>query len=416
MKILLCNKFYFLNGGTEKYLRNMMEELSVRGHSPIPFSVGYGGNWESPYQNYFLPPPGRADQVRYESIRLSWTNWIRYLDRAIYSFEAQAYLSKLLDAVGGADVAYLLNIYNYMSPSIIHTFRRRKIPVVLRLGDYNLLCPAYLFLREGLPCTLCDRGKYCHGFRYRCVKGSYLASALRVFAMYVHRWIKIYSGVDAFVVPSRFMKERMIAGGFPPDKIHLLKTPVTAINRPVAAPSGNYILFFGRISREKGLDLLLRAFQAVSTEVDLVLAGRSYDGEEERLRDLILPQFKRRIRFLGFLDGQALARQIAGALFTVVPSRWFDNAPNSVYESLQHGVPVLGANIGGIAEQIIDGSNGRLFEANSEESLRRGLQWMLADRERLRRLGTFGREWVGKEHGIETHVGQLISLFESLRR
>lgn len=417
MKIVFCNKYYFLNGGTERYISELVPQLSLMGHTAIPFSVRYAGSWESPYGNYFLPPPGPPDQARFHSVRLTPTNWIRHLDRSIYSFEARRYLSRLLAETGGADIAYLLNIYNYMSPSIIHTFRRRGIPVALQLGDYNLLCPVYLMLKDDEPCTLCLKGAYRHGLRHRCVKKSGLASAVRVLSMYVQKWLKLYHMVDAFIVPCRFMESKLVEGGFPADRIHLLRYPVAAACKTWPESRKNYILCFGRISYEKGLDTLIRAFQQVSpdVDVDLILLGRNYDGEAERLRSLISPEYASKIIFPGFAEGEELSRWIGEALFTVVPSRWYDNAPISIYESFLHETPVVASAIGGIPEQVEDRVTGRLFSPGSADELREAMVWMLNDRERLKAMGKAGRDFVIRECNIQKHAEGLLGIFERLK-
>jgi len=397
----------------------MLARFADLGHTPVPFSVRYADSWDSPYSGYFLPPPGKSGEPHYKDIKIDAWNWIRYLDRAIYSFEARKALNKLIGDNGTFDIAYVLNIYNYMSPSIFHALKQHNIPIILRLGDYNLLCPAYLFLRRGKPCTLCIKSNYIHGIRHRCVKNSFTVSFLRSFSMFIHKMIGIYKLVDAFVVPCLFMKSMLIQGGFPENKIHLARTPVYStsnqlpnVDKSELDNKGAYILYFGRISYEKGLDTLIHAFQKTDPPLDLYLIGRSYDGEEERLRRLMLPKFENRVHFPGFQKGEALSRWIAGALFSVVPSRWYDNAPLAVYESFLHGTPVLAAGIGGIPEQVEDGVTGRLFMPDSVNSLSEGLLWMLQDRERLGKMGERGRRFIAQHHGMEAHMSQLLSLFE----
>ncbi|PJC72025.1 MAG: hypothetical protein CO013_11520, partial [Syntrophobacterales bacterium CG_4_8_14_3_um_filter_58_8] len=226
MQIVFCNKYFFLNGGVEKYLYDVMTYLSARGHTTIPFSVRYAGTWPSPYQDYFMAPPGDPEQALWANIRFSPVNILRFLDRSVYSIEARIKLSRLLKAFPGTDIAYILNIYNYMSPSILHTFKRHHIPVVMQIGDYNLLCPSYSLLRNGKPCTLCVRGHYYHGLQYRCVKNNLAASAVRVAAMYIQRLLGLYDLVDAFVVPCEFMRTKLIEGGFPEEQLYLLPYPV----------------------------------------------------------------------------------------------------------------------------------------------------------------------------------------------
>jgi glycosyltransferase involved in cell wall biosynthesis len=414
MKIIVCNKYFFLNGGTDKYLHDLMPQLSAMGHTVVPFSVRYAGSWSSAYSSFFLPPPGPPEQIYFSNFRLTGANWLRYLDRSVYSVEARFCLQRLIREVGGADIAYLLNIYNYMSPSIIHTFRRHGIPVVMRLGDYNLLCPSYLFLRDGRPCTLCLKGSYQYGVKFRCVKNSFPASVLRVMSMYVQRLLKIYDYVDAFVVPCGFMRQKLIEGGFPGEKIHMLRSPVVSQSAARSGAERRHILYFGRISIEKGIETLIGAYQQLPDPPDLILAGRSYDGEKERLERLILPGNRERIRFAGFREGADLSDLISGALLTVVPSLWYDNAPLSIYESFLHETPVAASSIGGITEQVQDGITGKLFLPGAEAALKKTLLWMLEDHERLRKMGIAGKEFVREQSSLDTHAGFLLDLFEGV--
>jgi glycosyltransferase involved in cell wall biosynthesis len=451
MQMVFCNKYFFLNGGTETYLYNIMNYLSARGHTTIPFSVRYAGTWPSAYQDYFLGPPGDPDQAHLSDIRFSPVNILRFLDRSTYSFEARIKLGRLLKAVGGADIAYILNIYNYMSPSIIHTFKRCHIPVVMQIGDYNLLCPSYSLLRNGKPCTLCVRGQYYNGLKFRCVKNHLAASAIRVAAMYVHRFLGLYHLVDAIVVPCQFMKDKLMEGGFSENRIHILRYPVERRQRNRRKPGDremggrregekrredkfqslnftvgrttasdnvwhkkNYIVYFGRISYEKGLDTLIGAFQKLNPPIDLYIIGRSYDGEAERLKALIEPHSKSCIRFPGFQTGQTLTKWISEALFSVVPSRWYDNAPLSIYESFLNGTPVLASRIGGIPEQVQEGITGQLFEPDSSDDMAQKMKMMLSDREKLVQMGIAGRSYVKKNLLIKDQMDSLMKLFETV--
>ncbi len=414
MKILICNKYFFINGGTDSYFKALMEEIQKRGNESVPFSVNYQNSWDSSYKKYFLPPPSAPDEVQLESIRLSPLTCLRLIDRSLYSFEARYRLGKLLADAGPVQIAYLLNIYNYMSPSIIHTIKRRNIPVVMRLGDYNILCPNYQFLRNGKPCTKCIRGNFLHGLRHVCVKKNLAASAVRVFSMMLHAWLGVYRHIDAFVVTCRFMRECLVQGGYPDDKIHLIPSPVVSEMAESAEEKRDYIIYFGRISYEKGIDILIRAFQRLEGHYRLKIAGRSYDGEQERLESMIQPKYRSRIEFCGFVESEELAEIVSRALLSVTPSRWYDNAPLSVHESMMCGTPVAGARNGGIPEQIVDGVTGRLFEPDSEDDLCRVLQEMLQDTKRLKEMGAAGRRSVIADNSIEKHTTELLELFTRL--
>lgn len=417
MRIVICNKFFFVSGGTDRYMFELMDELRAKGHTPIPFSIKHAISKPSEYDKYFLPPPAPPDQVFFSQIRLSNANLIRLLDRSFYSLEAQTYLNRLILKESPIDIAYILNIYNYMSPSIIRTFKKHGIPVVQMLGDYHLQCPSYLLLRKGKPCSLCVEHQYYHALKYRCLKNNFFVTLIRVIAMYLYRRLGIYDMVDAFVVPCNFMRDILIRGGYSPHKIRLIKYPVREINlNELNGFTKDYILYFGRISYEKGLDLLINAYQKIAHlyDVKLVILGRDYDGEKSRLLSLIKPGMEERILFPGFAEGKELSKWIMGAVFTVVPSRWYDNAPLSVYESYLHEVPVVGARIGGITEQIEDTVTGRLFEPESVTDLAKVMEWMLADKSRLTHMGKMGKQKVLTENNYEVHTSSLLKLFEEL--
>lgn len=416
MNIVLCNKYFFLNGGTEKYLKVLLQYLPDHGHRALPFSVRYAESWKSPYADYFLAPPASPSQTHLSKITVTPKNLFRLISRCIYSRAAQHALCRLLKEAGRVDIGYVLNIYNYMSPSIIDTFSQRSIPVVMHIGDYNLVCPAYTLLRDNKPCSLCIAGAYYHGVLHRCVKKNMAASIMRVLAMYIHKWIRIYDRVAAFVVPCRFMKEILMRGGFPDRKIHIIPYPLSKEDLPPRLPKHNYILYFGRLSPEKGIDTLIKAYQRCALQPDLVIAGRNYDNEEERLRKIILPTFRDRVHFIGFKEGDELSKLIGQALFSVVPSRWYDNAPLSVYESFAHYTPVVGSAIGGIPEQINDMVTGRLFRPDNVQELADAFIWMLADRNRLFAMAEAGRAFVEKNLNIDRHIHSLIALFSELQK
>lgn len=416
MRIVLCDKYFFLNGGSERYLAQSLVELPRRGHEAVPFSVTYARNWPTPYARYFLPPPGSPDQIQYNQIRLTPASLYRHIERSLYSFGAKQALARLLDAVGGADIGYAINIYNYMSPSILQVFRSRGIPTAIYVGDYNLLCARHDFLRQDKPCTLCGRGNFLHGLVHRCVKGNLAATALRVGSMYLHRLLRLYANVDALIAPCAFMRDTLLKGGFDPARIHVIRQPALPLP-PTATPEpkGKFILYFGRISPEKGIDTLIRAYLALDPPEELVVAGASYDGCAEALQASIPPDKRAKIRFTGFVDGESLTRLVASALVTVVPSRWYDNAPFAVLESLLLGTPVLGAAIGGIPETIIPGVTGELFTPDDAGNLAAKLAAILADRPGLVRMGEAARHDAQTRLGVAQHFDALTSLFIRLR-
>jgi glycosyltransferase involved in cell wall biosynthesis len=233
--------------------------------------------------------------------------------------------------------------------------------------------------------------------------------------MYIQRLLGLYELVDAFVVPCEFMKNKLIEGGVSEHKTHVLQYPIERTLAPDETwHKKDYVLYFGRLSYEKGIDTLIDAFQKLNPPIDLYIIGRSYDGEEERLKRLIEPHVQNRIHFLGFQSGQTLMRWIAEALFSVVPSRWYDNAPISTYESFMNGTPVLASRIGGIPEQVEEGVTGRLFEPDSSDDLAQKMGEMLSNKTQLLQMGIAGQDYVKKKLLIKDQMDSLMNLFENV--
>ena len=221
MKILLAHKYFFRGGGTATYLFALIQELERRGHQCVPFTVAYEQTEVNGYQEYFVSPPLATHQTHLNGMRLSPWAMLKLLGRATYSFEARSKALKLIDEAQ-PDIAYIHNIYNYMSPSVIHACRKRRIAIVMRVPDYNLMCAELHFLRDGQVCTECLEHGYKRALRYGCLKGSLAVTAARVASMYVHKWLRIYDNVDLFITPSVSMRETMIRAGYDAEKlVHL---------------------------------------------------------------------------------------------------------------------------------------------------------------------------------------------------
>jgi len=417
MVILSAHKYYFRGGGTATYLFTVTRELEARGHRVIPFTVAYAQTEVSrEYERFWVTPPTADPAAAYLSqIRRTPLTTLRMLGRATYSVEARRKAAAAI-AETGVELAYLHNLYNYMSPSIIDACRAAGVPVVMRVADYNLVCPNYLCYRQGEPCVRCVRGSYRHALSRRCVKGSLVATAGRVGSMYAHRWLRIYRHVDLFITPSQFMRELLIEGGFPAERIAHVPSCYEVVPRrtPRASEGPPYFLYFGRVSPEKGLSVLLRALALLRPGVELRIAGGDRQGERARLEALAAELgVTERVRFLGHQSADEVERLVAEALLTVVPSRCYDNCPMAIIESYAQGAPVVAARLGGIPEQV-DEETGWLFDAGDPEDLARQLGAALADPEELARRGAAARRRLETAYSPQRHVDELERLFGGL--
>lgn len=426
MNILICNNRYFPSSGPESYLFGITALLENHGHRVIPLAVNYSQTVDTPYREYFVPPPMDAETVFYRQFKekLTLGKRVSLAARATYfrpAREAAAHAIKEQHI----DLVYLLHTVNMLSPSIIDAAHAHGVPVVMRLSDFNLLCPAYHFLRGGNICQECLSGYY-HALQHRCLQGSLTVTGARVVAMTTHNALGIYKKVGAFIAPSRFMASQM--EHFKPARGRLYHIPSFvdqalldehrhqgAAPTPALAPeeAGNrpYILQFGRVAPEKGLAVALRAFAGLARDVDFVVAGDSAGDYRQQMEALAQSLGAVHVRFAGFQKGEALSRLIRGALCIVAPSIWHDNAPMAVYESLAYGKAIIGSDLGGISEQLEQGC-GLLVPPSDAEALRAAMRQMIDDPALRARFETAARQRALSEYAPERHYERLMEVFQ----
>ncbi len=408
MRILLVNYRYFISGGPEKYMFNIKSLLERNGHEVIPFSIHSNKNVETEYSRYFIEPIGSRDATYFEECKKTPKVIWQMLTRSIYSVEVEKAIRKEIAEVK-PDLVYIIHFVNKLSPSVICGAKKMGLPVVLRLSDYFLLCPRFDFMYNKKPCEECLTKGYGTCIQKRCVKGSLFASAVRVFSMKVHKAMDVYKNVDAFITPSEFLKNKLTANGFDPDKITCIPT-FTASKSEVGEPkTGSYGLYFGRITEEKGVDTVVKAYERMP-ERSVKIMGDDTTEEAKRLKAYIAEKKIENIEFVGFQAGEALERIIQDARFTLIPSIWYDNLPNTALESFQYSKPVIASNIGSLPELVQDGVNGYLFDPYKPEELAEKVK-QLDDDETVRTMGANSRRILEEKFAPDTHYDALMDVF-----
>ncbi len=366
MRVLQISHRHHIAGGSDAVFFATRRLLREAGHEVIPFCMADPQNRPSHWERFF---PAGADTA---SARLHDT--IRYF----YNSQARRNLNALLDHLGHVDVAHLHIYHGKQTPAILSVLRNRAIPVVHTLHEYKLACPVYTLERDGRPCLNCVRGSVLNVLRHRCKDGSLLRSGVMLAEMASARLLGDVRLVDRFICVSDFQRQIMRRAGLPAERLVTLHNFV----EPGIAEPGHdgYLLYFGRIERLKGIETLVRAATRAGTRLLIAGAGSWSD----RLRSLT--DATDHIDYLGFRQGDALARLVARARAVVVPSQWYENCPMSVLEAKAAGRPVIGADIGGIPELVRDGIDGFLFEAGNVASLEAAFRRLAAaDHETLSR-------------------------------
>lgn len=397
MKILIANKFFFRNGGSEVVMFQERDYLLASGHQVVDFSMQDERNLPSDYADQFIE---RQDYR-------SGGKWSKLKSAAsmIHSPEAVRRISALIQATR-PDLVHCHNIYHQLTPSIIGAAKRLGVPVVLTLHDAKPVCPVYNRLSHGTPCSACLDGDFTQVMRRRCAEGSLGKSALLYAEAVVQRQMGNYEQVDAFIAPSRFMQEA-ITHRVPVEKTRLLYNGMDTEGVRGTGADDGYALYLGRLSAEKGVATLLQAHASSRAGWKLVVAGTGPLEAELKLK-------YKHASFVGHVTGDRLREVIDRASVVVVPSECYENCPMSVLEAMAYGKPVVGSRMGGIPELVLDGETGFLFEAGRVDDLWGRLDQLMHDGNLRGRLGANARQRVQADFSLDRHNTCLMDIYESI--
>lgn len=375
--------------------------LANKGHQTGIFSVEHPKNNKTSWSEFFPP-----------NINLNNNNLFNAI-RSVYSIKARKNISRLLDS-HKFDLAHLHNIYHHLTPSIIPELKKRKIPIVMTVGDYHLISPNYFMFHNGSICEKVKPDKYYKAVFHKCVKGSYLKSLLEVMEKYFYhflKWEREY--IDMFIAPSNFMKSKLLEYGIPEKKVITLPYFVDSGQYKPDYNPGKYILYFGRLSEEKGLMVLLRAMKLLP-EIKLVIAG--VGPQENELRIEKKESRIENVEFAGYKSGKELTSLIQNCRFTVLPSVWNEVFGLSILESFACGKPVIAARIGGIPEVIDNEKNGLLVKANNPSELVNAIRKLWNNFDQCKKIGEQARNDAVKKFNPDNHLRAMLSIYKSTRR
>ncbi len=359
MKILFINNFLFTVGGVETYIKSLSEELVNLGHDVQFFGMDDSRNF---FSNRYGIYSRKIDLKTKNLLKLFY-----YSFSLIYSIRNKIRLTKLLLLLK-PDIVHLNNINYNLTTSIFDPIRKLRIPIVKTIHDAQISCSNHRLLipDKNIPCTKCNSGNFTHALRNKCIDGSFSKSFLGMIESYFNHIFKRYLKIDLFIFPSKFMLEnhsKLYLNNskfiFLPNfaRLNKVQSDLIPIN-PVIFD--NYCLFFGRLSVEKGIHLIIKLSKNFPNE-NFVFVG---SGPMKAS----IPTNQSNIQVLDFIsDNTLLSSIISAAKLTFSPSIWYENSPLNVIESINLGTPVLGSNIGGIPEFISDGINGKLFKSGNYE-------------------------------------------------
>lgn len=387
--------------------------LERAGHDVIPFSVRCARNRETPWSEYFVEPIAGDDEVYYRDQSWSFGALRHSLQRAFYAPDVYASVSRLV-RTASPDVALVQNYLRKLSPSLLVALKDSGVPIVVRLSDFGMVCPEAHMLRGGLVCRCCLTSGLHNSARYRCVQGSVGVSAVVCASMWFAKWRRYFDLIDYFIAPSAIMREEMIAGGYDGSRIVVLPTFVDAAQFQPDGVRRRRIVYVGRLSPEKGVDVLLDAYERVRRheglrDIELLIAG---EGERAYADQLVAraQRVSQQATFVGPLDAEGVRGLLSGALLSVVPSTWYENLPNAILESLAAGTPVAAADLGSMAEVLRGTDAGFLFRPRDADDLADGLVSVLSQADTLKRMSASARALAERRYSPEAHLSGLLRL------
>jgi glycosyltransferase involved in cell wall biosynthesis len=402
MRILYCNKYNYRFSGTEQYLFDLMDGMREHGHDVALFSSADLADAAANGSGHPASASGKF---------ASFLTQARQAGRAIYSWRARKSLRRVI-AEFRPQLAHVRNIYHHLSPSVFWELKAHRIPVIYHLNDFKLLCPNYNFVANNKICERCHGDRFWNVVTQGCYHGGRAAATVLATEAFLHKWLNTYGNcVDVFLAPSQFVKSKLEQFGWGSQRIEVLPHFQRIPDSVSPSSAGHGVLYFGRLSAEKGLHDLLSAMHSVPT-IDLTIAGDgSQRGElEQRVRAERLDN----VRFVGHLQGHELQRLIENCRFTIFPSRAYETLGKSILESYAHARTVIASDLGSRREFVRHHETGLLYASGNAAQLAGAISFLHSNPELADAMASAGRSLLRTQHSFESHYARLHELYREL--
>jgi glycosyltransferase involved in cell wall biosynthesis len=324
----------------------------------------------------------------------------------IYSFEAKRKLGEVIRRFR-PDIIHFNNINFQLTPSVIEAGAAYGVPMVQTVHDLQMLCPNHLMLdiRNMKPCELCLHGSAIHCVKNNCIHHSRLKSLIGTLEGSLYRHRNTYDKISTYICPSAFIEGMLLKKKRYQGKTVMLRNFLGELPDAAGEKRGDYVLFFGRLSEEKGIDDFLTACAKIP-EIPVVIAG---DGPlKEACRSCGLSN----VTYVGFKTGEDLRNLVQNAAFTVHFSVWYENSPLAILESEALGTPVLCNRIGGIPELVEDGKTGILNDDFSPKGYADQIRRLYGQKELLLELSRNCLKKRNTMMTLERYVEALLTIYE----
>lgn len=382
MRVLACHNYYQQPGGEDESFAQELALLEARGHAVSRFTV-------------------HNDAVRQMS-------GLEAAARTVWSRASYAAVRAQIRRER-PDVMHCTNTFPLISPAAYYAARAEGVPVVQALRNYRLLCPNAYLMRRGAVCERCVGARVpWPGVVHACYRGSRAASAAVATMLAVHRaagtWARL---VDMYYALTRFARDKFVAGGLPADRI-AVKPNFVFPDPAVGRGQGAYAVFVGRLSPEKGIDVLLRAWEALPADIPLRIVGDGPLAGAVQAAAAADP----RISWLGHRSGAEVLALLGDAVCLLVPSLWYEGFPRTIAEAFARGTPVLGSRLGSTGEVIHDGVSGWHVRPGSAEDIVARLLALWDDPATRTRYRQAARRQYDERYAADANYEMLMDIYQ----
>lgn len=381
MRILSVHNYYKIRGGEDESCKSEKSLLREMGHL--------------------------VDEYEKDNISIpSYRSW-QLATQTIWSQESyQAVRQKLQHQ--SYDVVHVQNSFPLISPSVYYAAQAEGVPVIQTIRNYRLLCPNALFFRQGKVCEDClNKAIPWPGIIHSCYRNNRLASGIAASMISIHRLLKTWDRkVDKYIALTHFARNKLIQGGLPANKI-IVKPNFVNPDPGVGHGKGQFALYVGRLSVEKGLDTLLSAWDKLQSPFPLRIVG---DGP---LSELVLDKIKEspHISWLGRKSIDEVHQLMGEASFLIFPSKWYETFGRVAIEAFAKGTPVIASQIGAIAELVEHKRTGLQFQPGDSLDLAEQVEWALSHPEELQQMRLEVRQEFEAKYTARANYQQLIEIY-----
>jgi glycosyltransferase involved in cell wall biosynthesis len=331
--------------------------------------------------------------------------------RAIWSGSTQRRLTEILRR-SRFDIAHFHNTFPLISPSAYAACREADVPVAQTLHNYRLLCPAATFFRAERVCEEClDKTLPWPAVLHGCYRDSRAQSASAASVLAIHRWLKTWQEqVNVYIALTEFAKRKFVEGGLPSEKIHV-KPNFVHPDPGRGNGTAEWALFVGRLSPEKGIWTVLRAWHELR-EIPLKLKIIGDGPLMNEIRVFVTKHKLDSVEILGHRVQEDLKDIMKAAKFLIVPSLCYETFGLVAVEAFACGVPVIASRLGAIAELVEEGYTGLLFRAGDSADLADKVRLAVDQSDAIYRMRKNARDGYEKKYAAERNYSMLMEIYK----